>query len=285
MHRPATGTSLPGFGGPILRYGSVLWARISTFGFRSRAGCSRPRLNILRLDHESRIPAGQSQPVQRMDSAVLTWQRRRGTVGDGMEMVAAHTRATPITEITLEAANLRTWPAQRVAVADWTVPVTSRLLIQATASLNKQERRVVPRAGLRPDMIGVVEQSTGLAYRAGGTYASRPQQSIGLRSVASYILGAHAFKAGITHRGGELRERTFDLNPLSFRFDNGVPNRLTQRALPIETGFNIHHEMGVFAQHIGPSHAYADLWGGRFSGGFPSSGRSLCLRQHGPHVS
>ena len=97
-------------------------------------------------------------------------------------------------------------------------------------------------------------------------------ESIGLRSVASYILGAHAFKAGITHRGGELRERTYDLNPLSFRFDNGVPNRLTQRALPIETGFNIHHELGVFAQHQWTLQRMTLTYGGRydyFLGGFP----------------
>ena len=104
-------------------------------------------------------------------------------------------------------------------------------------------------------MIAVVEQSTGLSYRAGGTYASRPQESIGLRSVASYILGAHAFKAGITHRGGELRERTYDLNPLSFRFDNGVPNRLTQRRCRSRRGSISTMSWGCSASISGPSNA------------------------------
>src|SRR6185436_1447735 len=83
---------------------------------------------------------------------------------------------------------------------------------------------------------------------------------------------AHSFKAGITDRSGQLRERTFDLNPLSFRFENGVPNRLTQRALPIETAFDIHHDMGVFAQDRWTVHRVTLTYGGRydyFLGGFP----------------
>jgi hypothetical protein len=52
----------------------------------------------------------------------------------------------------------------------------------------------------------------------------------------------------MTHRSGREREYRFDTAPLTFRFNNGVPNQLTQRAMPLTLLTHVDHDMGVFAQ-------------------------------------
>jgi hypothetical protein len=39
-----------------------------------------------------------------------------------------------------------------------------------------------------------------------------------------HITGAHALKFGATHRSGWIDFYTFDFQPLTYRFNNGVPN-------------------------------------------------------------
>ena len=55
-------------------------------------------------------------------------------------------------------------------------------------------------------------------------------------------------KFGVTHRSGWIDFATFDFQPLSYRFNNGVPNQLTQRAQPSLYKATIDHDIGVFAQ-------------------------------------
>ena len=48
----------------------------------------------------------------------------------------------------------------------------------------------------------------------------------------SYVTGSHAFKFGFNRTHGYLDEYQYTLNPVSYRFNNGVPNQITERALP-----------------------------------------------------
>ena len=127
--------------------------------------------------------------------------------------------------------------------------MTNRLLLEASGGIIWGVSNNFPRPWLNPGIVGVVEQSTGMAYRA-PTDASRgrPERVVSTRTVVSYITGAHAVKVGMTHRSGREREYRFDTSPLTFRFNNGVPNQLTQRAMPITLLTHVDHDMGVFAQ-------------------------------------
>jgi hypothetical protein len=82
-------------------------------------------------------------------------------------------------------------------------------------------------------MIGVTEQSTNMSYRAagGGTdtwnYTNLPRMAM------SYITGAHALRFGFNLGFSSQDQWRYPIDsPMSFRFNNGVPNQLTLQATP-----------------------------------------------------
>ncbi len=64
----------------------------------------------------------------------------------------------------------------------------------------------------------------------------------------SYVTGTHAFKGGFTHTHGYTTMDGFNYQPLSYRFNNGVPNQITQQARPWFLRSNVDHNLGLFAQ-------------------------------------
>ncbi len=136
----------------------------------------------------------------------------------------------------------------RIVQMDWTVPITSRLLLEAGGVVSPYLSHSLPYPALTPGMIPVMEQSTDMIYRSGDPYFYRQQNTVNLRGAVSYVTGAHGFKAGFNHTRGYTTRDAFDYQPLSYRFNNGVPNQLTQRAMPWFLRSNVDHNMGVFAQ-------------------------------------
>jgi hypothetical protein len=148
----------------------------------------------------------------------------------------------------LEAEPARSYPVRRIVQAEWTSPYTNRLLLEVSGGYMWGTSNQYPHETLAPGMIKVTEQATGMTYRSGDPYRGRPEKVQTFRVATSYITGAHSFQVGLSHRSGSERENRFDNNPLSYRFNNGVPNQLTQRALPIDLYREVDHDMGIFAQ-------------------------------------
>jgi hypothetical protein len=98
-------------------------------------------------------------------------------------------------------------------------------------------------------MSSVLEQSTGLTYRASPVVLPSTSNPTRLMRVsASYITGAHAFKVGVNLGFLGQDQQVFESDsPMSFRFNNGVPNQLTLRATPYETQINI-LDHGMYVQ-------------------------------------
>ncbi len=123
---------------------------------------------------------------------------------------------------------------------DWTAPLTNRLLLEAH-TMHHREHAFRPRKngefvndpGGVP-MIGVQEQTGRLSYR--GTRGSSNDswnRTFNTRFVASYITGAHSLRVGVAHDRSKQDQEQFIMDsPLSYRFRNGVPNRLTMDAAP-----------------------------------------------------
>lgn len=150
------------------------------------------------------------------------------------------------------------WPMDRFATISWTSPLTSRLFLEFGLANHGETWHFAYTTDVDPRMIGVLEQSTGMAYR---TFAGNPgatniflipsyQQNLNnLRGAVSYVTGAHAFKVGVTDGWGSST-RFYRANDygLWYRFNNGVPNQLTQYATPYSYASQEKADLGVYAQ-------------------------------------
>jgi Carboxypeptidase regulatory-like domain len=159
-----------------------------------------------------------------------------------------------------EAGRDRRFPRLAQEHLEWTSPVTNRLLFEAVGlhlyerwgnmhyrvdggSLEDQSLEAV-----LPQLIGVLEQSNGLNYRILTNYNNTSVPSLTYRAAATYVTGSHAFKVGFNNTQGHLDEYLYTLNNLSYRFNNGIPNRITQRAFPYRAITNLDSDLGLYAQ-------------------------------------
>jgi hypothetical protein len=137
--------------------------------------------------------------------------------------------------------------------AHWTAPVTSRLLLEANIL---RHRNLAARAHVNPyfppgpvRMIAVQEQSTGLRYRGTSSASDNLNNTLFWRAAMSYVTGAHAFKVGFNYGSLPADRTTFSPDaPLEYRFNNGVPNRLTLFATPFRQLTNVDADHGLFVQ-------------------------------------
>jgi hypothetical protein len=159
-----------------------------------------------------------------------------------------------------EAGRDRRFPRLAQEHLEWTSPVTNRLLFEAVG-LHLYERwgnmhyRVDGGSledpsleAVLPQLIGVLEQSNGLNYRILTNYNNTSVPSFTYRAAATYVTGSHAFKVGFNNTQGHLDEYLYTLNNLSYRFMNGIPNRITQRAFPYRAITNLDNDLGLYAQ-------------------------------------
>lgn len=149
------------------------------------------------------------------------------------------------------------FPQQRLVHAEWSSPVTSKLLLEVVA-LHRTERWGFMHlrssdvlAGKDPGAISVTEQGgaiPNLTYRGWTTYNNTWLANSFWRGAVSYVTGAHSFKAGINDSPGLQKTRTYNFTPLAYRFNNGVPNQLTEYATPYDVHNVLDHDLGIFAQ-------------------------------------
>jgi len=100
-------------------------------------------------------------------------------------------------------------------------------------------------------MVSVLEQggvTPNLVYRNWTTYNNTWLSNYFWRGAVSYVTGSHAFKAGINDSPGYQKTRTYSGSDLQYRFNNGVPNQITEFATPYEIHNILDHDLGIFAQ-------------------------------------
>ncbi|MBI4264032.1 MAG: TonB-dependent receptor [Acidobacteria bacterium] len=161
-----------------------------------------------------------------------------------------------------EAGSERSSP-QSWVLLEYSSPATNRLLIEGVLSRRFYKwGNYEPSSGgwasaTRPEgMIGVEEQSTGLIYRGGipntgigpGNHSESQAPDYQYRWSVSYITGSHALKVGGSDTIGYLRQRFFHRPPISYRFNNGVPNQVRLVLVPFEAKNDLHHDLGLYAQ-------------------------------------
>jgi hypothetical protein len=249
----------PGVGGPILR--DRLW-----FHWTMRAADTRSNIAMFynknagdptKWTYEpdtSRETFYTGQETRNWTNLRLTWQasskNKFGFTYDETEYCdcpsnASATRAPEATEFVFSDPRSR-W------IADWTAPLTNRLLLQATVNkfwtLNARQRQNSFFTPGPVPLIQVQEQSTGLTYRGMTVGRANVNNSFRGNLISSYVTGAHAFKVGWDFGFNNQRDPNFSIDsPLAYRFNNGVPNRITLNATPF-TNTSYDTEQALYVQ-------------------------------------
>jgi hypothetical protein len=174
--------------------------------------------------------------------------------------------STTINQRAPEAAFDRRFPRLRQEHVEFSSPVTDRFLLEFVgmhlferwgnmdlrATDNGGSLEASQAAAIQ-NMISVVEQSSGLAYRS---YAATGSGGLNntivpnytYRVAASYVTGTHSFKAGWNDTFGYLNAYNYAYQPISYTFNLGSPVALTEYAAPFNAISNEDHDLGIFAQ-------------------------------------
>jgi hypothetical protein len=131
-----------------------------------------------------------------------------------------------------EASNIGiSWPS-RAFNSTWSSPVTNRLLLEAGYGGTFLQWGGKAKPGYTPELIRVVEQAgafPNLTYRGQQQWNSNFLFPTQLRGSLSYVTGSHSAKFGGSRTWNVYDDRygASDINPIQYRFSNGVPNQLT----------------------------------------------------------
>ena len=260
----------PGAGGPILRdrlwwFGAARWNQVEN----NVAGMFH-NLNAHNPSAWSYLPDESRQATAEINQSSvnlrLTWQagaRNKFSVFFDNQGRCECDRVTAT--ISPETAGAYVFPINRMSQVTWSSPVTNQVLLQASVHGRAEKFRIgalagdVPALG-SPDrmLIPVVEQGgliPGLLYRGIGgqagsnVFVSTKGTVLGASASMSYVTGTHAFKFGFSDVAA-TRDSYLDDNAysLSFRFNNGVANQLTQRATPYQRVEKQKADLGLYAQ-------------------------------------
>ena len=138
---------------------------------------------------------------------------------------------------------------KRNVFGDWTMPVTNRMLLEAVGTYGFEHLR--PQVTPLQHLAAVTEQSTGLTYRGvPGLSRDFRNDNYYYRAAVAYITGAHAFKVGVNNGAGNRAYRSFTASdfPVSYRFNNGVPNQITLQGTPYTALSRLNADLGLYVQ-------------------------------------
>ena len=256
----------PGFGGPIAKdrlwfYASVrsngAWNFVPGMVYNRNA--NNP--NVWTFDPDPSAPASNENTWREVQFRVTSQLTERQKVAVSFDAQNLCECANAISATTApEAGRERRFPKQPSVQGDWTFPATNRLLLDGGVMYRIEgwahnpsfvTRPSAYLSGLNPAMISVTEQAgaiPGLTYRSAPTYAEGRNWALYYRVAASYITGAHAFKAGFNNGSGSTRTSTYNFQPVSYTFRDGVPQSLTQYATPYSTTTNLDNDLGLYLQ-------------------------------------
>lgn len=259
----------PGFGGPLKRdklwfYASAKFQVANTFapGMFYNKNANKPDIWVYEADTSR--PAVNNRQWEDYNIR-LSWQaaakHKIGFLYNIQSNCFCPFAISPT--IAPEAGNDQRFPLQRPILLDWTSPISSKLLLEASA-IHRIERwggMHLQTNGNDNDqrMISVTELAgaiPGLTYRSaatnffGGPYNNAFNTTFHWAAKASYITGGHAFKFGFNDGWGSSDFQAYSNSsvPLTYQFLNGAPLSLTQLAMPTTQIVDVDHDLGLFVQ-------------------------------------
>ena len=133
--------------------------------------------------------------------------------------------------------------------ADWSAPITPKLLFEAGGSLTITHWPTFLNPGVDPSHISILELSNNFRYNASATYASKRATDRGAqRFSVSYVTGSHAYKFGTQIEEAVSDVVTYVQRDVNYSFRNGVPTSITQYATPYRAIDRTRADMGIYFQ-------------------------------------
>ncbi len=266
----------PAVGGPIARaklwfFSSGRWVKNANYvgGMFYNRNAGNPAAWTYDPATDRRAFSDASQPSR---SIRLTWQvtpknKISGFYDSQNRCQCPNPAATIAPEATSPgvAGNLLYSPLDMLSFG-WTAPLTSRLLVEARSGTRRESYTFDPEDHPYVNLINVTEQLgmiPGLSYRGGGIGAANQPyldtDGLTWNTVGSvaYVTGSHSLKVGFSNlwnrrfnhweqRRAQMVEPASDY--LAYRFSNGVPNQITQRASPYERLVKQPFDLGIYVQ-------------------------------------
>jgi hypothetical protein len=172
--------------------------------------------------------------------------------GDGW--VASGPGVTPGTAtVSPESGTIWDAPA-KIMQGSWTSPISNHLLLETGYSAFYTDNGDPRPYGVLTDFIPVTEQSTGVGvpfanfiYRGFNPAPSSFQKHATWRGAMSYVSGTHNMKWGYQAGYMSNQNTTYVGRQISYRFNNGAPNQLSQRVGTNETSNSLLYN-GVYIQ-------------------------------------
>jgi len=263
----------PGGGGPIVKdklwfYSAARWQTTQTYvaGLWNNKNAGDPTKWTYEpdLNNPAVLPL-----IQQSGNTRMTWQvtPRNKVSGFYEHQYRVWEQLTPT--IAPESATKYDFPRNEFMTGAYTSPITSRLLLDARVSNIVQGWKdrfpsggdslefTKPLPDVFKSLISVTEQGgsiPNLLYRGAGQTGLGPFIRVqgwiaSAQASLSYVTGSHALKIGFLDTWGTRHVDYENIDSsLRYRFNNGVPNLITQLATPYGFVNNLKSELGVFAQ-------------------------------------
>jgi hypothetical protein len=156
--------------------------------------------------------------------------------GPGDDWVASGPGVTPGTAtVSPESGSIWDAPA-KIMQGSWTSPFSNHLLLETGYSAFYTDNGDPRPHGVLTDFIPVTEQSTNAGvpnanfiYRGFNPAPSSNQKHATWRAAMSYVTGSHNMKWGYQAGYMNNQNTTYVGRQISYRFNNGQPNQLSQR--------------------------------------------------------
>ena len=145
---------------------------------------------------------------------------------------------------------------QYIAQANWSSPVTNKLLLEAGGTVTPQDFHGYRRPGISQTQFAIgdalapagMPTSWGSANNVNAVYGYNRSTQSNYRASASYVTGTHNVKVGFSLMHAWRYVTQEPNNSVTLTLQRGVPFSLTEWATPIQFHETLKYNMGLYAQ-------------------------------------
>ena len=137
-----------------------------------------------------------------------------------------------------------------VTQARWSLPATSRMLVEAGSTFVNNDWHTFPQPSVPRDLTAIRELRTGQVWRNyPGTFGNNASKQYNVNGSASYVTGTHTLKTGaLVLRSSAATTWEVTGGSMNLQLLDGVPNSIVIFATPLSLDEELNAQIGVYAQ-------------------------------------